>query len=249
MRTITLSIKEISELKNETKTLDEIIKTHDGTSMGGAYGKSLKKFIEEYADDYEKHIKIYNSNNETLTHIVDGEYNYNNGIFIDLPLKDYKNEKDLHIISNIGIYEALGENHYIINGMSIPLPQDVEPLLEKNNDGEYLVRSNTIVCPDKSSLTLIKNNKFNSENEDMLNETIRRMNDDYDDFIHKRREAYNEKFSQLTAGKWDNLEQVEQESYKYANEKIGTVEDFLKQGKYDVDLEKCNVRFAVRKNR
>lgn len=60
-KSLKLNIRDIVDLKEGRKTLNQIIKTHDGTSMGQLNG-IIKSKAEKYRKHPNQHIFIYDEN-------------------------------------------------------------------------------------------------------------------------------------------------------------------------------------------
>lgn len=235
---------------NIIKAIDEeLSKTHDGTSSGAIRG-SIKEFARKYADSVDKHIVIYDERGYEIKHLQGTEENYYD---VEVPYGEIKDMSNLHMVSNVSIDDIYGE-HRVANGVSILNPDDIGMLVQKNGQGDYLVKSNTLVSPNNQSMTLIKNDKFNKDNEKGLMKVAEDMNKDYNRFIDERNKVASEKFEELRRERGGTIPDVqtmsamEDEAFAYADKKVGTVDDFLEQGDYYNKLAENNCKLKVQKN-
>lgn len=175
-----LTIQEIAQVKTEKK-LNVLTKTHDGTSMG-KLRNSLKDFIKQYARIYAVTTNVYDEN---------GELVFESQSPINIPLHNEQtqyikrnNRENLHYVMNA---TTRGDaNKPILNVGSNERIETLGEweksyLTEKNDEGNYLYRSFTLVSTNGSTISLIRNNKFNVEDETKFSEI-------YDNMVKKCKE-------------------------------------------------------------
>lgn len=176
-----LSIQEIASLKSGRRTLEEIIKTHDGTSLGKVR-PAIAKYVEEYSLSPFREVGVMSDDKEIyhFQHI-----NNENPSQEEL---EKLGKTGLHIISTISDDDATDFGaFYPFHGNSIrdynymPWKDDLETLFMKNAKGEYIVQSHTTVSPTGQSVTLVKNNNFNDDNQENLKRILKEMNDEIDE--------------------------------------------------------------------
>ena len=150
--------------------------------------------------------------------------------------------------------------------------QYTDEFLEKNKDGDYRIRSISRVttCTDEYNLrkitTLIKNNKFNEENEQDFNNAMKKYDNVHNEYEDKVSHSYYEYESQLFKEELENRgmrstgasptslganlpKSVKQEIRKKASEKAlednGTLDDYYKKNGVYKEFEDCNCKLRI----
>ena len=204
---ITLTIKEIAEYKekgiipHKLKTeKPKLQKTHDGTSSGPIRGP-LASFIEENGDSQFRYTIVLDNKGEQvfgLDHLVsDKTHEEPIGEETDV-IFDNTNGKDLHVITKIGRDEMM--DSYVGEDPANPWFHDssdrewsliskgeAERLCETDEDGNYKIRSQTLVGVDGTSMTFTRNDQFNAENHEHFSELVDEFNKDmaeHESLIH-----------------------------------------------------------------
>ena len=244
MKNLRLSIQEIADLKEGRKSLKEITKTHDGTSMGQGFMKHALPFIKRHATSNVSRALIFEIDKKMgVVGIDEDEISWN----IE---HSRSGGKDLNLIRNVG---AKTEYDWHVddskNGLpfSVPTKEDMNLITEKNDYGEYAYRSMTLVSPGLKSMTLIRNNKFSPEDEKQYRKTVNKL--------YKEKEEFSKNFSkELQQNHQRNPELDIQENNKEVIEIMrdkygyGTMYEFLSKNGYVEEFSKCNVRLDLRDN-
>ena len=172
---------------------------------------------------------------------------------------------DGHIIRNIG-HETVDFNHpysyETLNSYddmySAPNGHDLEQLVAKNDDGEYMFRSMTLVSPNGASISFIKDNQFSIEDEKGFMELVEKYNLDCYDYSNKysvdtddNRERIVEERNEREGNiEWrlDPKEhfKVNDDSVKMATEQNGTLYDFIKDEGYVESFGEHHVKVRIR---
>ncbi len=243
-----LSIEEIALVKSKKKSLDDILKTHDGTSMGRIKSK-LKEFIKDNAKNRKRQYLYLDENGKELNE------------------KDLTDNGMVHLIRNIGDTDIFTDEELPVDGFHPFTSDDIfnmvyttdnqEPIYVGDMTGEDLYRSVTIVSPSGETVSLIKNNKFSTEDKKTLLNIEGDFGNAWQDFYITRSKAERERYNELLKTMPDDLTDNEVESFKetirqeaidYSKERVGTPENFLKDYGIKNKLSECNVRFHYQKN-
>lgn len=201
-RTI-LNIQEIASLKSGRKTLEEIRKTHDGTSMGKL---PIGEFVSKYGGDHYYHEVVYDKDGNIIDNIEAmsiGSWYKTNG----------EDRTDTHVIFSIDAYEKEGFYHELDDGTAWLTQPDL------NDFGLNTYRSITSVGGNGSSMSVIRNNKFSSEDAEKLKN------------IHKEFDIAVENYY----------------TTKGANPTMD-MDEFIKKNGWDKKFEECNVKIRFQKN-
>ncbi len=254
---IVLSIQEIADLKECRKTLNQIIKTHDGTSITPVKN-GINHFISEYGNSWFHHMGIYDNNGKELTHI---KYDENEDKqFINDKIK-LPTGKELHIMKCGGDTETAREFQKDENQKNRLLLHkgDIQSLLETDGEGGYKVRSVTVSGNNKETMTLLRNNKFNEENHQEVLKVTEDMNKDCHDYNIKFNKELYRNYYKLKE-EWENnpndnrtsseaLEYFRKEAYNQTVKNIGgDMYDFLNEKGYPQRYDNCNCKLRIRKN-
>lgn len=256
MKQITLTIQEIADLKEGRRTLKNIRKTHDGTSMGGLR-KIIQDFAQKYALERDKHIATYNSKGEEINH-VQRPYKYE-GLPkpVQIPDEIWRNNKDLDMVSNLGgtdemimrtsaVYPADVGGEYE-NNITTFHESEYGSLTQKNEDGKYSYRSITSVSPNGSSMTLIKNNKFSVEDENNYNALTKEFHKDMTNFAKTCKDDYSVKYDELIQKEGLTSYEARIEARKYTYKKNGSMHEYIKKQGYSERFEEeCNTKLRLR---
>lgn len=244
-----LTIREIADLKEGRKSLDEITKTHDGTSLG-----KISSVMDKWTQS-----KVGKRDYSSVSFTEDGQ------IVQGSELRENQ-LSDLHRMDNSGengtytctrIYEN-GSVEY--QSTDIPHHFIMNDLMDKNKDGEYLNRSISLVSYNGTRMTVVRNNKFNDENHDMFNKTCEDMetaSKEYNDMFSERWKARvqemidNREFPNKIKG--HNLSSpiylshyLEHKAKQEVLKDMGTWEQNVLKGQgFDKRFEECNTKFRV----
>ena len=270
MSRVTLSINDLALLKINPDEYykRQLNKTHDGTSMGPLRQK-IKDFSSRYGADDEVVINVYDDKHSTAQaqhfgNVFEADYFDPDEAYLLEEVTDLE-ITDGHIIRNIG-HEYVDFTHpYSYESMdkyedmySAPNSHDLEQLTRKNDDGEYLFRSMTLVSPNGASISFIKNNQFSSEDEAGFMKLVEEYNADCYDYSNKYDSDFFENKDRIVADRneleggieWrlDPKEHfgVNDDSIKMTTEQNGTLYDFIKEKGYEEKFEKYNVKVRIR---
>lgn len=251
-----LTIKQIADLKEGRRTLQEITKTHDGTSMGGLRS-NIQNFKQKYATANWKHIISYDENGNVVNHSQLTEFQIE---YLKIPSEVYNNNKNMDLISNLG-HEDLTASAF---GVTDPVDYedkysgfdilDYDQLIQRNKDGDYVYKSVTTVSPNGSSLTLIKNNKFSIKDEKKYQDLTRKMHYDLKDFVKKCQLDYEIQSARLgyinddeSLTPWEKYKKKSSLAMQYTIERNGTLYEYIKKQGYSEMFEKeCNIKLRMR---
>ncbi len=240
---IVLSIQEIADLKEGRKTLKQITKTHDGTSMSNLK-IPLKNFIDKYSQIYAVTVEVYDEN---------GKKQYTHQSPVNIPLNSKKtnrlkkeNQSNCHYIQNATTRGDANKPHLPTrkNGYLDSFGEwERDELIDKNNNGDYLYRSVTLVSTNGSTISLIRNNKFNQEDEQAFLTT-------YDNMVKKCKDYESDLDKHMYDRVYDEngrLRYVEKEDFdmKQYISKNGDGYDILKD--FQEDFSKANVKLRIQK--
>ena len=270
MSRVTLSIKDLALLKINPDEYykRQLNKTHDGTSMGPLRQK-IKDFYSRYGTDDEVIINVYDDEHSTARaehygNVFDSDYYDPDETYLIEEVKDLE-ITDGHIIRNIG-HETVDFNHpysyETLNSYddmySAPNGHDLEQLIAKNDDGEYMFRSMTLVSPNGASISFIKDNQFSIEDEKGFMELVEKYNLDCYDYSNKysvdtddnRERIVEERHEREGNIEWrlDPKEhfKVNDDSVKMATEHNGTLYDFIKDEGYVESFGEHHVKVRIR---
>lgn len=195
MNNLRLSIQEIADLKEGRKTLEEIEKTHDGTSSG-PIKSGIRQVVDECDSAYRVSVvlsedgkQLWSTDGKPELMVTDKKKKDRIPEETESIMNELGNEKNIHIITksstessnqfwrdeavNDGVKVKIDDKN--LTEYEFPWGPERDRLFLKNNDGDYLVRSVTNVGPDGTSVTLIKNNDFVPENEKTFNGLYNKM--------------------------------------------------------------------------
>lgn len=178
-----LTIKDLALLKSNPKQYysEKTAKTHDGTSMG-KIGPAIDKWVQ---NSYRRQA-IFDENGKLLDDVDITERGWNDSNFL---WKDYadtssKNLNYVQVDNNHFGYFQEEENDL---GCKPLYDGDMKRLAtEKNKDGEYLLRSYSVVGPNGVRMTAIRGDKFTEEDE----QAFKRACDKYDKIQRLYRREY-----------------------------------------------------------
>lgn len=266
----TLSIKDLVLLKQHPQEYYKryIRKTHDGTSTGPVRGH-LKDFVNKRTKSSIKYYKLIGSDGKEIGEVKlvpgygvkeDNPYSYDNsnGKYDLNEVYDKigeTGETGMHVITNegylipyrhAGIYSLMDKDF-----MVLPNEKEIDQLMLKNDDGEYLVQSVTVVGENGKSITLAKYNEFTDIDGASAKSIINSMNADIqskNEEAKKVRDVLNRNVDHSM----DNLNQFVEErenTEKAVGEVYGTnsFEDYLLDT-YSEDLANANVKLKIQKN-
>ena len=263
---IQLSIKDIVLLKHDPYNY-YITKTHDGTSSGPLRDPIIKvirastqttyRYTEAYSNDGKTKIwdtlqSDYAESRDWNLELTDIDHSEPTLLEITSIQQDTKGQKDMHIISkptydemqepehrNISFYDKNGEKY------TLPLESEALRLTMQDEDGDYIARSQTTIGEDATSVTFIKNNKFNPENHEKYEQLIDHMAEDLEAHASNREERAREIFNdsvdwdRYTAldrnnrkemEEWnDYLRKMEINSRKKAGEELGDTKTYINE--------------------
>lgn len=257
---ITLSIKDLALLKSNPqeyyKRYIEEEKTHDGTSLGqigpvldnwGGHGSTYRDECAAFDENGKKIFESENKNRKSADILKE---------------KSNSDTKDIHFISTFNLSEGSRAAN-ISEGspgheLNIPSPEQLSTLLLKNENGDYMLRSYSLVSTNKSRVSVLRNNKFDKSNHKDYRETCKDLKRDskkYGKDITKLSTKYfneivKEKYPAFPDIKDNEYYQILSDSAKMAIAEHGTWEQNVLIGKgYDKRFENCNTKIRIsRKN-
>ena len=242
---ITLNIKDIALLKQNPKRYYEnlnITRTHDGTSSTPVKS-TIQKFVKEYSQSpyfhhaiTDKDGKIFHEGRLLFTEYYDNE---------SLRTVAEQIGNDMNIITTVPDED---DEHQYYDGFDMINKTEVEMLTEQDADGNYLVRSNTIVSLNGESTTVVRNNKFSEKDHKKLSSLYDEYQEDVNKWfnnvymaeMHNVMEEYHD-----THGEFPSNEIITRETVK----RVGDVSDYINGSNWGKRFEEeCNVKLKVSKN-
>lgn len=253
-----LTIKEIADLKEGRKTLEEIEKTHDGTSMG-TIGPILDELCRTKGT--KKQVLAFDENGKKVYEIDDNGKNDNGIQHLERDISSIDGEKkNLHgVVSENRTLSGrtVADIEYNDGELNIPDYNQLKSLCTTNEDGDYLLRSYTMISDNGSRMTFIKNNNFDKSN----HKEYRQICKDIGKESKKYNKEYNSRVAELVKEKreeagyinireqgitLDELQPIYRAAEKQALKEVGSWEDRVMKGKGFTDkLENCNVKFRM----
>ena len=222
-----------------SKSLDDaIIKCSDGASLSRPLRKSLKGFADEYGKltDHEE-LSIFDSDGNLITHSV------GKGHSVDVDDDKLRDDgyTNLHITHN-----------------HPTLFQDNVPTYLSENDMESfafeeMYKSISAVSPNGTSMTLIKNDNYQTEfDEDKvwnsmldLHDSCQSYYDLYEDRVIEYMTDKAIEYQDNHPGQFIKASTFREEATRNVLEQMGTMEEYLKKkGVYD-SLESVNVKLRI----
>lgn len=256
-------MKEDSKQKNimpKYSTLLKVIeksinKTHDGTSMGKLKG-TINKFADKYSKELDGYAEIIDKNykrvSDDIKYSDDFGRNKNNIPYDEL------DDVDNHIIKTRVPYTGYGNS--VLNNFydethlktftSMPY-DDMMEIMKKNDDGEYLFQSSTLISNNKSYMTLLRNNDFSEDDEKKFQSVCKEFRSDVENSDWAKQ--WKDTFRQIQEEDpslfvHNDLDEVcsnrmrEQTGY-------GTMREYLESRDYETKFKDCNVLFVMPKNK
>ena len=227
------------------------IKTHDGTSSG-PLKDALHKMVSQYSQDAYSHIMVISSDGKMIDehHDLLGPSTATEDSYIK------KEGTDMHVIANEGYGDENYRSHY---DTALLNEHEMKELMKQNEDGEYLIRSQTLVGADGKSMTVIRDNSFNEENHETYTKLCEEFTSRVNEWGKKNRgEPYSAEVERLeqefiqTHGRQPTFDETwgeggirEQATSVYDN--VPTVTDFIME-ELAPEFEKCGVKIKFQKN-
>lgn len=262
-------MKEDSKQKNimpKYSTILKVIeksinKTHDGTSMSGLNGK-IKKFAQRYATDDNLHYCAYDENGNMISSIDSYKQyqdKYKDEQFDDL----YHNPRNLDLVRNLG-HEQLDKHNpsyfdskYEYEDMYSTLNDyDLAQLRNIGEDSSF--RSFTMVSPNGSSITFIKNNNYSEKDNELFGKLasdfenycidhVSKCENDTQDIREEIIEKGDKEHGDYT---WrigsDDTKRILDESVKESVNRNGTLYDAIRDYPRLSQFEECNIKVRIR---
>lgn len=234
---------------------EDLSKTHDGTSMGkigpilddwmeNRYAMTCAGFDENGKKVYETRVSTPSAGPGLLEAEMGDEI------------------KNIHCITNNtqGSIIKEGPSATIQTGdgvLLVPGEGQLKSLTKKNKDGDYMFRSFSLVSPDNTRMTVLRNDSFSKENHKAYNETIK-------DF-HKQTKAYNTTFDKKVKDKVQNMLDNNDYPPEMEGKKVSELTDYARKevlkeygsweeqvynkGKFPERFEQCNTKFRIKHNK
>lgn len=256
--TPTLSIQDIVLLKERPQDYlklhnERLTKTHDGTS-GGPIKDHLRIMVGQYSQDAYAHTMVLSSDGKTID-----EYHGITGT--TTPVGDTQqyirtDGTDMHIITKLGQDTDTNGYHFTEGTLN---KNELKELMLQDDEGNYKVRSMTLVGHDGSSMTAVRDNTFNPENHEKYEQLCEEFTPKIqewakenrgkpyaeavqnltNDFIkeHGREPTYNEKWGE--GGIYDQAKNIYDD--------IPTVEEYI-TNELSPEFEEIGVKIKYQKN-
>lgn len=245
---------------------NEISKTHDGTSMG-IIGPTLDDWAKEHMGDYKRTFTIMDENGKIISS--------NDTVNVDSSLLSFSTEiysanekgkaQDLHFICSGVNFSEMIDIPEAGGNMYIPEEDGFLTLLRGDEMGDYQnLRSVSMVSPNGTRTTFIRNDKFSPDNHEAYSKTLKDMREATLDYRKEYIETTEQKVQEMinntklpvtingleiyspTTLLGVYLNKASQETLK----EMGTWENAVLKGQgFDKQLESCNIKARVsRKN-
>lgn len=261
MNNLRLSIQEIADLKEGRRSLEEIEKTHDGTSMG-TIGPILDELCRTKGT--KKQVLAFDENGKRVYKIDDDDRKNDIGIqHLEQNISDIDGEKkNLHgVVSENRMLSGrtVTDIRYHGGELNIPNYNQLKSLCTTNEDGDYLLRSYTMISDNNSRMTFIKNNNFDKSNhkdyrqicKDIGKES-KKYNKEYNsrvaELVKEKREAagYTDLYIREHGITMTEMQPFYSAAEKQALKEVGSWEDrVMKEKGFIGKLENCNVKFRM----
>ena len=237
-----LTIQEIALLKQNPL---QYLKTHDGTSLG-KIRPPLDNIAPKIRNKKKEQAYILTENGEIIRH----KRGTKNGVIIDDKTLIDENRKNLHLTHN-------HPSELTIDNIPTTLStEDMEGLIMKNNNGEYLFRSISAEAPNGTRVTLLHNNKFNESNEADFHKAMTNYHTKCFQYkgliLLKTKKAMFDKVQQY---KFDHPHEsiphmkMEIETRKQVIKEMGSLENYLQKEGVMKDFEDCNCKLRITNNK
>ena len=226
------------------RTIEEYSKTHDGTSLG-TIRTSLDKISPKIRNKKKEQAYIIDEEGNIIQH----KKGTKNGVEIDENTLKEEKHKNLHVTHN-------HPSDLTLDNIPTTLSEDdMEALLTKNNDDDYLFRSISAESPNGTRITLIHNNNFNEADENNYRNAMRKYiakSFQYKTLIlQKTKQAMYNKVQQYKA---DHPHEsiphmkMEIETRKEMIKEMGGLEDYFKKEGVFKAFEDCNCKLRITNN-
>lgn len=233
----------------------ELTKTHDGTSMGKIgpvldewmekrHTMSCAGFDENGKKVYETKVSTPNAGPSLLTSEMDGEIKNIHCITNNTQGGIIKEGSSATIQTGDGVLLVLGQNQ-------------LNSLTRKNENGDYMFRSFSLVSQDNTRMTVLRNDSFNKENHKEYKETI-------NDF-HKQTKLYNTTFDKKVKNKVQSMLDNNDYPPEMEGKKVSELTDYARKevikeygtweeqvynkGNFSERFENCNTKFRIKHNK
>lgn len=286
-----LNIKDLALLKSKPSEYYQrklkTTKTHDGTSSG-PINVHIKDFITEYKNTPFRVVAVYDKDGNLIKKETEG---IENDIKQEVPVYSKKDLENMGTNNNI-IYKPtlMGDGSHMSvqlpydnpekrwsepdKYLEVPNKDDLERLTYTNEDGEQLVRSITMISRYNGegsntdpSVTIIKNNKYSSEDNEKLMGAGQKLNDVVGEYDNKKWDIEQqvrddwEKENGIENGRFvdengrtfsaylhPTFNEMRMKQHETVQKELPDIYTYIEQsGVYD-DFENANAKLKIRKN-
>lgn len=249
----------------------EIQKTHDGTSSGPIRGH-IANIVAERTESTFRSTTIISKDGKILKDypelVTDNTHNEPYEEEWD-EITDSVDGTDMHIITKISFDDMNGDSLRDDN-LEAPWFHDTQDnewrllseseadrMMETDKDGNYLVRSETIIGNDGTSITYTKNDSFNEANHEPFQNMVKEFNESvrtHEMTIHDDTYAMLKEYAQSQG--YDSSIQLPHDEYmaklkefrQQAEDKYGSNIDFINNEWKPRFEEECNVKIKTQYN-
>ena len=230
--------------KTILKVINESVKTHDGTSLG-KIRTSLDKIAPKIRNKKKEQAYILDEDGNIIQH----KRGTKNGVEIDEDTLKEEKHKNLHVTHN-------HPSDLTLDNIPTTFSEDdMEALLTKNNDDDYLFRSISAESPNGTRITLIHNNNFNEADENNYRNAMGKYiakSFQYKTLIlQKTKQIMYDKVQQYKA---DHPHEsiphmkMEIETRKQIIKEMGGLDDYFKKEGVFKAFEDCNCKLRITSN-
>ena len=221
----------------------ELNKTHDGTNLK-PIKSSLDKIAKKIRNKKKEQAYLLDENGNIVLHKKGTKH----GV-------EWDEETELKGHTNLHITHNHPEGITIDDIPTTFSKADMLILRKKNNEGEYYYKSISAESPNGTRITLIKNNKFSTLDEDKYFQATENYSYACTDYnrMHREKveEIMKEKIKEIKSkDKYAPINhlQLHAKTQEEVTKEIGTLNDYLKEKGIYKQFEKCNCKFRITKN-
>lgn len=164
------------------------------------------------------------------------------------------NGEDIHIMRNVGsdisyVWFEDGHSAKVPENIFVPLcANDFNDLIIKDNDGNYIVRGLTLVSPNGSYMSILRNNDFSEDDEKNYVSTYSSLLDDLQNYFSIEEAYYMKATLALGETGMDKAYSFKRKNMRQ-DYGYGTIHEYLKEQDYEQEFKECNVRLIIKKNK
>ena len=234
---------------------EEIEKTHDGTSLGkvsvnmGIWAEAMCNEVQPTEYGGMRPTACFDEKGKLLTENWHNSERTNPGRFgraIDDLTDEQKKKGEIHYMDCEGVKNPQ------VDGLPVPAFFDFSSITRKNEDGEFYVRSQSLVGKDGGYVTLVRNDKFSDEDIPAYKEATNMMGDEglkwrkkYEKGIEREK---NRAMDWEVKGNYEKAKEIRDNAHSKVIGKIGTWKEHMDKTGVTSKLEEANLKLRTRYN-